>query len=320
MKLFITGASGFVGHHIAARFRREGWDVTALARPSSKVLALRELGVGVHQGDLSDGVSYARAVEGCELVVHCAGAIKARNLDDFMAVNARSAGEVAHVASESGVPRFVLISSIAARAPVLPDREPFAPISIYGRSKREGERLVKENAGRMEVAVVRPPPVYGPRDHGMFEVFKFARRRIFPLFGFGHGRTGIVHGEDLAAAVLSLAVCGGKMPAGPFYPEDGSNLSWKELAVAFETALSRGSVKIPVPTFLFWAVAGVVSAWGNLTGRPVLFSLDKVREMACPSWECSNKSLTHATGWQPKVQLVDGLRETFMWYVKEGWL
>jgi len=191
---------------------------------------------------------------------------------------------------------------------------------MYGRSKREGERLVRENAGDMEVTVVRPPPVYGPRDHGMFEVFKFARRRVFPLFGRGRGRTAIVHGEDLAAAVLSLAVCGGKMPSGPFYPEDGSNLSWQELAVAFGEAMSHNIIQIPVPTFLFWAAAGIASAWGSLTHKPVLFSLDKVKEMACPSWECSHRGLRHATGWQPRTQLVDGLRETFMWYVKEGWL
>lgn len=320
MRLFITGASGFVGHHIAARFRAEGWEVTALARPSSKVLALRELGVAVHVGDLLSGVSYARALEGSDLVVHCAGAIKARNLDEFMNVNARSAGEVTHVAAELGVPRLVLISSIAARGPMLPDKEPFAPVSMYGRSKREGERLVRANAGKMEVTVVRPPPVYGTRDHGMLDVFKFARSRFFPLFGLGEGRTAIVHGRDLAAAVLSLAVCGGKMPPGPFYPEDGSNLSWRDLAVAFEEALSRRIVKMPVPPFLFWAAAGIASAWGRAAGRPVLFSLDKVREMACPSWECSHRPLRHATGWQPKVQLVDGLRETFMWYVKAGWL
>jgi len=320
-RLFITGASGFVGFHIAQAFVRAGWEVTALVRDGSQVARLEELGVQLHSGDLLSAPTFQNEMDGADVAVHCAGLVKARNYQEFRTVNAQGAGQVARAASIVGVPRLILVSSIAARGPGRADVVDTSPVSFYGRSKLEGEQSTFGAAGGTEVAVLRPPPVYGPGDRGMLDLFRFARRGFFPLWGNGSHRTAIVHVEDLAQAALALAVRPGKMPSGPFYPEDGVNLSWKELAHAFAQAARRKKITtIPLPGFVFHFLGLLVMLWTMVTHRATLFSRDKVMEMAQPYWECSNKSLTRATGWKPQHKLVRGLADTYAWYRKNGWL
>ncbi len=318
MRLFLTGASGFVGYHLAAAFRAARWDVTALVRARSNVSALQELGVDLALGELLDAGSFSDRVAGSDLVIHCAGLIRAVTVEEYTRVNAEGAGVVAATASRVGVPRFILISSIAARGPL--GRGDSAPVSHYGTSKREGEKRVFERAGAMSVCVVRPPVIYGPRDNGMLAVFKAARRGLFPLYGRGGHRVAIVHVDDLVRAIQLLATCPGDLPAGPFYPEDGTNPSWAELASAFGSALGRKIWRIPLPPFLFQGIAALATGWSLLVRRPVLFSVDKVREMACPDWTASHKELTRAVGFKPQIPLVRGLGETARWYRRQGWI
>jgi nucleoside-diphosphate-sugar epimerase len=320
-RLFITGASGFVGFHIAQTFIQQGWEVTALVRESSSVTPLQEIGVSLHRGDLLAAPTFQQAMEGADVVVHCAGLTKALSYQEFRTVNAQGAGQVARAASIVGVPRLILISSIAARGPGRLDVRDTAPISFYGKSKSEGEQRSFQEAGGTEVAVLRPPPVYGPGDRGMLDLFKFARRGFFPLWGRGNHRTAIVHVEDLAEATFALAARSGKMPSGPFYPEDGTNVSWGELAGAFAQAVRRRKItRLPLPGFVFQLLGLLATFWSMFTRRAALFSRDKVLEMAQPYWECSHRSLTRATGWKPRHQLVRGLAETYLWYRKNGWL
>lgn len=320
-RVFLTGASGFVGYHVARVFKDAGWDVECLVRESSDTTALEELGVELFSGWLDNPATYQNRIEGVDLVVHCAGAIKALNLAGFMEVNAEAAGAVAVAATNAGVPRIVLISSIAARGPVLSEGQTdFSPVSNYGQSKLEGEIKVRIQSDLKEVSVLRPPPVYGPRDHGMLDVFKMADKGWFPTLGDGSCRFGIIHGEDLARAVLALAVVSGPLPPGPFYPEDGSRCSMNELADAFSEALGRRLRRPCLPAWFFWTAGALASGWSQLSRRPSVFSLDKVHEMTAPSWESHNDDLIAATGWTPQIPLVDGIKATYAWYRKHGWL
>jgi nucleoside-diphosphate-sugar epimerase len=318
-RLFITGATGFVGRHVAERFLRAGWEITALTRGSSNTQALASAGCTVHAGELTQADSFQAAIEGCDVVAHCAGLIKATSWEQFRRVNVDGAGEVALAAARGCVPRFVHISSIAAAGPTSGTGES-EPVSQYGRSKLDGERRVFDKSGGMQVCIVRPPILYGPYDHGMLPVFKAARRGFIPLYGRGDHRISILHAHDLAGAIFDLATRTGRLPPGPFYPEDGSNPTWLELVEAMERAVRRGIRRMSIPPPLIHAAGGIASFWSMLFHSPSVFSLDKVREMAQPSWVFSHKSLKQAVGWSPRIRLAEGLGETYRWYKENGWL
>ena len=209
MKALVTGATGFVGSHLAEALRRRGDEVTALARSLKKAEALRPLAVRVVQGDLDDKAALAQAVDGQDVIYHVAGAIAARSEDDFMASNREGTRNVVAAAVAAGGPRFVLVSSMAAGGPSprgrpLKGDEPPLPVTRYGRSKLAAEEVVR--ASGLPWTIVRPPMVYGPRDREVLKVFRIARLGIAPVFGDGTQELSAVHGADLADALIAAAI------------------------------------------------------------------------------------------------------------------
>ena len=352
MRVFLTGGTGFVGHHMARALAARGDDVVALVRHGSDTSGLVAPGcdaacaseisgkresneisdrsggapsspggrVSLAEGTLFDADRMARLMDGCDAVIHCAGAIKALAPEGFFAVNAGGSETAVKAARMAGVRRFHMVSSIAARGPITGPGQCAPPVSHYGRSKREGEGLVLQAAGPVEVTFTRPPPVYGPRDLGMLAVFKAAAAGVFPLYGRGRSRVAMVHVSDVVGAILSLVLAPAPVPVGPYYPEDGSNPSWSELASAFEAAAGRRARRIPLPPALFWTAAACATAFSRIARRPAVFGLDKVREMSCPDWTASAADLTAATGWRARVPLQDGLAQTMRWYRGQGWV
>ena len=317
--VFLTGGSGFFGHHIAARFLAAGWQVGALVRASSDTSGLEALGAAIVTAPLEDGAALAESMRGCDVVVHCAGSVASSTEAEYMKINRDGAAAVAAAAVAAGVPRFVLISSIASHGPSQDGGDGADhPISAYGRSKLAGENAVKEILGdSVSLAVLRPPPIYGPRDWALVPVFKMALKGLMPTYGKNPGRISIVHGEDAADAVFRLATT--DVPWGPYYPEDGSRPTWEAFAKCFEDALERPVRALPLPRPLFWVAGAAATAWGHVA-RAHPFSLDKVREMAAPGWVFSSRRLREATGWETRYELASGLRATLEWYVENGWI
>ncbi len=211
MKALVTGATGFVGSHLAEALRRRGDEVTALARSASKAAALEPLGVRVVPGDLHDRAALQRAVEGQDVVYHVAGVVAARGEADFLAANRDGTRHVVEAAERAGVGRLVLVSSMAAAGPTvrghpLRGDEPPRPVTAYGRSKLAAEDVV--TASRLPWTIVRPPMVYGPRDQEVLKVFRLARLGLAPVLGDGTQELSAVHGADLAEALVAAGTTG----------------------------------------------------------------------------------------------------------------
>ncbi|HEU5304939.1 MAG TPA: NAD(P)-dependent oxidoreductase, partial [Gemmatimonadales bacterium] len=186
MKALVTGATGFVGSHLAETLCQRGYEVTALARSPVKAAALANQGVRVVRGDLHDTAALDRAVEGQDVVYHVAGVVAARDEAEFLRGNREGTRNIVAAAERGQRPRFVLVSSLAAAGPAprgapLTGGEAPRPVTAYGRSKLAAEQTVA--ASSLRWSIVRPPIVYGPRDREILKVFRLARLRIAPVFG-----------------------------------------------------------------------------------------------------------------------------------------
>ena len=334
MKVLLTGATGFVGPQTAKALADAGYQIRCLVRETSDRSALEALGIELEYaiGDVCDPAALHEAMAGVDAVVHLAGATKCLRREDYYRVNAYGARLVAEAAVACGVPRFVHCSTLAVAGPMPEGRpvtedDPPRPVSEYGKSKLAGEEAVRRHGNRVDVTIVRPPIVYGPRDRDFFEVFKMAARGLGIRPGLlAPKRYSIIHVEDLGKAI-ALALDRGKPVQGMeggegvYYVSDGEVHLWDELIRRAAIALGRGgAIVFPVPEALAWPVGlwSEFAAW--LTGKPQIVSVDKVRESMGPGFACAIDRARSELGYAPEWPVDRGLEHTARWYLENKWL
>jgi nucleoside-diphosphate-sugar epimerase len=306
----LTGATGFVGGAIARRLSESGYRLRLLARRPAALPPLAGETVTI-EGALDERDSLARLMEGADAAVHAAGAIKAIDAGEFERVNREGAAAVAEAAHAAGIDRFVLISSIAARSPL---------VSAYAASKRAGEAEVLHRLAD-KVTILRPPVVYGPRDRETLPMFRAARLGLFPIPGPPEARLSFIHVDDFAGAVAAC-LAAPQAPSGVHEPDDGvrAGYGWQEILAAFGAVFGRTprAVYVPLPLLHLAARASVAAA--RLTGRPQMLRPDKVNELRHPDWVCRDSRLAETAGWHAQYRLEEGFRDTARWYRAHGWL
>lgn len=318
----MTGATGFVGSHLAEALRQRGDDVTALARSSRKAESLMALGVNVIPGDLHDAAALQRAVETQEIVYHVAGLVTARNETEFLRANRGGTENVVAAMEQSGVSRLVFVSSLAAAGPAprgapLSGDEPPRPVTAYGRSKLAAEETVRRS--RLSWSIVRPPIVYGPRDREILKVFRLARLRIAPVFGDGAQELVAVHATDLATALIAAA--SSQATTGRTYTACHPEIfTSAEFGVAVGAAMGHSVATLRIPPPLGRAVLSLTEAAARLARQTTILTRDKANEFFQPAWTGDPGPLTRDTGWRASYDLKRGLTDTYRWYREAGWL
>ncbi len=305
----ITGATGFVGTHLVERLREQGRGVRVLARRPGQI---SRDDVEIVEGDLGAHDALARLCRGASVVVHCAGKTAACSRAEFDAVNSAGTEAVFGAALAAGVPRFVHVSSLAAREP---------DVSDYAASKRAGEDFVVGSAGTMPWVVLRPPAVYGPGDKATLPLIKQLTRRVALVPGTSKGKASLIHVRDLAAAIAHVTIDSG-LDGAVYELDDGKQggYSWQELSTAAGEAEGHRVICVFLPKAVVKLAGAVEVALARRANRTPEVTPGKVSELYHPDWVCRHNLLHESTDWNPSVALVDGLRETASWYREQGWM
>ncbi len=323
MKVLITGANGFLGSHVAERLSaHDGVELRLMLRRSSLLDFLDGLGYERVDGDLRDDASLTDAARGVDTVIHLAGLVSALTEARYHEVNARGTEALVGAAKAAGVQRFVYVSSLAALGPsrdgvTLPATP--NPVSGYGRSKLAGEHAALAEKDAMSVVVVRPPAVYGERDRALLPFYRIAKLGFVPVYGDGLRRLSFIHAHDVADAIIAAALADGL--SGAVYTVcDGRTHTWRSLVEAYGKAAGRRLRILPVPTPLFalGGYAGGLAQW--LIRKPVPLSSEEISHMRAPAWLADNDAINHDLGWQPRIDIEQGLAQAYRWYRQCGWL
>jgi nucleoside-diphosphate-sugar epimerase len=325
MKALVTGASGFVGSHLTEALLRKGCKVKALVRGPDRLRWVKDLpGLDKAFGSLEEPASLARAMEGVDTIFHVAGVVKAEEEETYFLVNAKGTENLVEAAlgNREAIKRFVYVSSQAAAGPGSLDRpteedDPPRPITPYGRSKLEGERIVLAARDRLDVTVVRPPAVFGPRDMDIFLYFKMARQGFVPIPGFGDRRVSVVYVLDLVQGLL-LAAESPKASARTYFITSG-DYEWPRIAAALRAAVGRGKA-IRIPVWVMHAAAASSEIVGRLLGKPVALTRDKARELVQRAWLCSTQRAREELGFHPSWPIEKAMAVTADWYREAGWI
>ncbi len=326
MKALVTGATGFIGSHVVDRLLEREDEVRALVRRSSDVSYLKERGVELVSGDITDADSLPAAVAGVDVVYHAAAMVSDWGpWRDYETVTIGGTRNVLEAAARAGVPRFVHVSTDSVYAfrylgkrmtEETPLETRFAWWDYYRRSKLAAERLAwrYHRDGRLAVTVVRPGLVLGERDRATLPgLIAFLQSSSAMYFGNGRNHLPYVYAGDVADACLLAASNEGAI--GQAY-----NTSSRETVTQrdlFAAAAEEEGLELPrrgVPLYLAYGIALVmetISVLRRRRTRPPMtrFSITLVAEDYLEDASKAKREL----GWQAQTPMREAVRRSVEW-------
>lgn len=314
--VFLTGATGFIGSHLAQALTARDTPVRCGVRTSPSSSWLEGRGIETVPFDLRNPASFKDALTGVQTVVHLAALTHAQHAHEFEKTNAEGTRHLLEAAREAGVKRFVFASSLAARGPSPYLNGCERPESAYGRSKYQAERYVLEEKG-LETVILRLAGVYGPRDRDMLPLFRMARQGFFIVPNGAHLLQPL-YIDDAVDALITALPLGGS--CGTYEVAEPVPYTWAEVVRLFSKAVNRHVRPIKVPALAFTlAGRGAEVAARARRIRPS-FDARRARDFAVHTWLTDAATLEKDLHWSAKVPLPTGLAATASWYQQEGWL
>jgi nucleoside-diphosphate-sugar epimerase len=315
MRYFLTGATGFIGGHVARQLLADGHDVVALVRTPGKALALEELGVELVEGDITEPDTLAAPMEGADGVFHMAAWYKvgARQRDVAHAINVDGTRNVLEAARDAMIPKVVYTSTLAVYGdtggtPVDESYRMDGPwLSEYDRTKwvAHYEVAVPLLEDGLPLVIVLPGLVHGPGDHSnLASVFRDYLRRRLPVTPSQGGCWSFV--EDIARGHV-LAMQEGEV--GQSYNLAGPCLMWKEVLEVAESITG-----IPAPRLVLPPAVARVSSWvmtpvNALVPLPTMYHPETLRVAAGTTYFADDARARRELGWKTR-SLRDGLAVT----------
>jgi nucleoside-diphosphate-sugar epimerase len=307
MTILVTGASGFLGSALCARYFRDGVSVRGAGRSSSQRLGCVET---IRIGEISSNTDWSDALLNVQHVVHLAARAHVMNdkssdpLAEFRRVNVEGTGRLARQAAAKGVKRFVFVSSIKVNGEFTEVDRPFiaddvpAPEDPYGVSKHEAEQLLRQISAEtgMEVVIIRPPLVYGPGVKANFgSMMRWLARGVpLPLAAVSKNRRSLVAVDNLVDLIMTCL----NQPAAAnqtFLVSDGEDLSIADLLKRMGMALGR-------PARLFYMPPALLKLGATALNKPGIY------QRLCGSLQLDITKTRQLLDWIPPLSVDEGLR------------
>ena len=320
----VTGASGFIGRHLARRLVADGRGVRLLCRPASvaRLDPDTRRRAEIAEGDLRDAASIARAMRGAGRVFHCAGHVSDWGTEEaFTEVNVAGTERLLEAARGEQVERFVHLSSIAVfgvpSPPEFDDDSPYGPgRDPYSRTKIAGERAALRWHGErgLPVVVLRPAVVYGPLSTWAEEPVAMIRADKMFLIGGGEGTCHPCYVANLVDAMLLAA----EHPAAigrAYIVADGEPMPFAEYFNHLARIVGKGPIRKSIPIAVARAMATAFEKWAGLRrsgARPLLTHV--AIDMLIPRSRLSMRRIQEELGFRPRYGVSAAMAELEAWF------
>jgi nucleoside-diphosphate-sugar epimerase len=324
--IFLTGATGFVGSFVAQELVAQKHDVICLVRSTSDRRWLQGLPLNFCIGSFTELGSYLGSLKKCDYVIHVAGVTSARNVADYRLGNVQPTESLLRTIDtyRLNIRRFVLVSSQAVTGPSpsadpIDEEYPMQPITDYGRSKMESEKIAQSYMSRIPITIVRPPAVYGPRDDGVYHFFRLINYHINLMIGNTDQQVNLVYVEDLARGIVQAAFSPRSAGKCYFLCEETS-YRWSEFARLLGQVMNRKYITIKIPYFLIYLLSFILEKSASYVGTSTILNRQKMKELKQPFWVISPRRAQAELNYQTQVPLILGLEKTVRWYRDFHWL
>ena len=328
-KILITGASGFIGSFIVEEALRRGWETWAAVRRSSSRQFLQDERIHFIELNLSNEQQLTEQLRGHEFdyVVHAAGVTKCIDQADFRRINTEGTQHLVRTLIALGMPlrRFVFVSSLSVFGAIR-EQQPYEeiretdtpqPNTAYGRSKLEAEQWLE--SVNIPYVILRPTGVYGPRERDYFLMAKSIKQHSDFAVGYKRQDITFVYVDDVVQAVF--LACEKGQTGRKYFLSDGQVYQSSTFSDLIRRELgSPWWIRITAPIWVLRVVTFFGDLVGRMTGKISALNNDKYHILRQRNWRCDIEPARRELGYEPRVQLAEGVRRTIRWYKENGWL
>lgn len=327
MKVLVTGASGFVGTHLCEKLLKDGHDVYALVRSPEK-FEIKHDKLTVIQGDLDQANLYWVSALPTDLdsCIHTAGIVHSYVNAEFYRVNTEGTKNlVSSLKSKFNALHFILISSLAAAGPSLGtirnEIDIDFPVSVYGRSKKEAEEVLKKLApSSWSLAIIRPPMVIGPRDSAVLDIFKMVQSGLILLPG-SNSRKKLYSFVCVFDLVETIVQTFEKKKTTMYYSSNPQTVTFNELILEIKKQLKKNwLIWIPLPLILVRLLTNILAFFYKLHPHSLRLTPDKYHELKALNWTCDGNKSEMELGQVYNYDLEKTITVTLIDYRSRKWL
>ncbi|MCB0702004.1 MAG: NAD(P)-dependent oxidoreductase [Candidatus Kapaibacterium sp.] len=328
MKVLVTGATGFIGSHIADQMKEKGADVICIVRKTSNLRWVENKGYSLVEASLSDIESLKEVVKDVDIIFHSAGLTAANSMEDFVRANLTGTKNLFEAAKYTApnLQRFLHVSSQTAVGPsvsldeISTEEQAQNPLTSYGKSKKMAEDYLKASQDILPITIVRPPAVYGPRDTATLPMFQAAQKGIGTLIGFDDKYVSLVSSMDLTRGIVEAALSDNTIGESYFIASE-KYYNWTEIIDTMGASAGRDKIlKLRIPHLLVKVMGNANGLIGKFTGKPPVFDSEKSIDFIQKYWTCSVEKAKRDFGYAQKYSLKEGFDITFEWYKSNGWI
>ena len=345
MKILVTGASGFIGSFIVEEALKRGFETWAAVRGSSSKAYLQDERINFIELNLSSKEQLVEQLRShtFDYVVHAAGVTKCLDKRDFRRINTEGTKNLVTALMELQMPlkRFVFVSSLSVFGAIR-EKQPYEeiretdtpqPNTEYGRSKLEAEQWLEklsENSESSESSedsdkkpfpyvILRPTGVYGPREKHYFLMAQSIRQHSDFAVGYKRQDITFVYVSDVVQAVF-LALEKGQT-GRKYFLSDGEVYQSTTFSDLIHEELGRPWwIRITAPVWVLRIVTFCGEYIGRMTGKVTALNNDKYHILRQRNWRCDIEPAKKELGYEPKVQLKEGVHRAISWYLENKWL
>jgi len=322
----VTGATGFIGGHLAQRLVQEGHQVRCLARTSSDTSLLQKLDVEIAAGDLTSARSLAVAAEGCRYVFHCGAQVSDwATTQELARINVAGTRNLLEASIDASVERFVHFSTTdvygyPGGAAIDETYSATRFRNWYAQTKLVAEAEVRRmgEMNGMQTIILRPSTVYGPRSTAVIgEIARAIRNGTMLLIDRGRPVAGLCYVDNLMDAAV-LALRHERAPGHAFNVTDGLDVTWKEFTDGLAEGLGCPEVRWSLPFWIANAIGSFLEHGYRVVRKttrlktPPLLSRQAVHVLG-QNQDFSNRKARELLGWDPRVDYATGLEATLAW-------
>lgn len=322
----VTGANGFVGSHLVDLLLEKGYEVRCITRKSSNLKWLEGKKVEIYDCGLFDKEGLNKVLRDANYIFHVAGVVKSKTPEGYFRGNVETTRNLLDVSLNNldSVKRFVVVSSQTVTGPSLAgkpvtEETECRPITTYGKSKLEEEKVALTYADKIPITICRAPAVYGERDTEIFIYFNTFSKGLTTTIGFNKKILSLIHVTDLVNGIY-LAAKSEKAAGQTYFVSSEKYYTWPEINTITSEVTEKKAIIIKVPHFLVYTIAAIAQFFAIFSKNAATLNLEKAKDITQQYWICDTSKAIQDFGYKQNISAEEGIRRTIEWYKKMKWI